>query len=118
MIITIFIIVPFTLIAIVIIFVLMVIGIGIRMPCIMPYMVWSVGGIMLDSPPPPLSLAINEHRGIFIVISRINIIGLFYVRRITSVTLSSITTHVVKGVVVDGGGYCMPVVPTPWLCTP
>ena len=56
----IFMVITFTLIVILITLVFIVMGIGIFVPCIMPYMVWSVRGIMLYPPSPPVSLAINE----------------------------------------------------------
>ena len=51
---------------------------------------------MLYPPSPPVSLAINEHGIIFIVISSAHCI-------ITSIALRSLTTHFVTGVVVDRG---------------
>ena len=55
----IFIIITLTL-NVIIIFLFVVIGIILVMPCIMLYLVWSVGGIMHYPPSPPVSLAINE----------------------------------------------------------
>ena len=79
------------------------------MPCIMPYLVWSVGGIMPYPPSPPVSLAINEHGIIFIVISSVHCI-------ITSIALHSLTARFVMVVVGDrgvAGPICYPSSPLP-----
>ena len=79
------------------------------MPCIMLYLVWSVGGIMPYPPSPSVSLAINERGVIFIVISRVH-------RIITNIALHSLTARFVMVVVGDrgvAGPNCCPSSPLP-----
>ena len=97
----IFIIITFTLIIIFII--------GRFLPCIMLYMVWSVGGIMLYPPSPSVSLAVNERGAIFIVIRGVHCI-------IINIALHSLTARSVMVVVGNrgvAGPICYPSSPLP-----
>ena len=107
--ISIFIIITFTLIIIFITIRLIVIGIGRVMPCIMLYLVWSVGGIMPYPPSPSVSLAINERGVIFIVMCRVHCI-------ITNIAFHSLTARSVMVVVGNrgvAGPICYPSSPLP-----